>query len=493
MPNPRLRLRVRSALFAAFLPPLLLFSACGEDNVSAPATGTVRVTTVTTGDMIDADGYTVSVGDASEAIATDGTVEFSEVPVGEVTVSLSGLAGNCPVDGENPVTVTVVGDGTVEHTFAVACVAITGSVEVTVIADGCGDDPDGFVATVNGVDQAVSSGGTVTFADVPIGERSVALGALATNCAVDGASERLVAVTEGATATVTFDVVCEGPQVYVDQWGSPGSATGQFQSLSGLAVDVAGDVYVTELANDRVQVFDETGGFLRTWGSAGTADGEFDDPFDVAVDGVGGVFVTEEGGHRVQKFDPDGFFQTKWGTFGAGNGQFDQPRGIAVDASGNVFVTDAGNDRLQKFDSDGLFKTKWGTTGSAGGEFSDPSGIAVDPAGDVYVADTGNDRIQVFTGEGLFEAVWGTTGTGPGEFDRPVDVVVDAEGHVFVLDAGNDRIQVFDRAGNWLAEWGETGLGDGQFVDPTGLGIDADGEVHVGDSGNDRIQTFRCP
>jgi DNA-binding beta-propeller fold protein YncE len=67
------------------------------------------------------------------------------------------------------------------------------------------------------------------------------------------------------------------------------------------------------------------------------------------VDGAGDVYVTDTGNHRVEKFDRDGNFITQWGGFGNGEGQFNFPYGVVVDARGSVFVVDSGNTRVQQF------------------------------------------------------------------------------------------------------------------------------------------------
>jgi NHL repeat-containing protein len=95
------------------------------------------------------------------------------------------------------------------------------------------------------------------------------------------------------------------------------------------------------------------GTFLTSWGSAGSGDGQFNALTGVAVDASGGVFVTDTQGlrsptNRIQKFDPNGIFLAKWGSLGSAAGQFCGPSDIAVDGSGNVFVADTAN-RIQKF------------------------------------------------------------------------------------------------------------------------------------------------
>jgi DNA-binding beta-propeller fold protein YncE len=77
--------------------------------------------------------------------------------------------------------------------------------------------------------------------------------------------------------------------------------------------------------------------------------GQLRSPWGIAVDGAGDVYVTDTGNHRVEKFDKEGNFITQWGGFGNGDGQFNFPYGIAVDAKGSVFVIDSGNTRVQQF------------------------------------------------------------------------------------------------------------------------------------------------
>jgi len=123
--------------------------------------------------------------------------------------------------------------------------------------------------------------------------------------------------------------------------------------------------------------------FLLKFGTFGTGDGQFDAPAGVAMDSAGNVYVADEYNHRIQKFGGSGNCLTKWGTYGSVDGQFKYAAGVAVDSTGNVYVADYSNHRIQKFDGNGNFLTKWGTKGSADGKFSYPIGGAADFGGNV--------------------------------------------------------------------------------------------------------------
>ena len=74
--------------------------------------------------------------------------------------------------------------------------------------------------------------------------------------------------------------------------------------MIGLALDSVWMIYVSDQWNDRIQVFDQGGRFLRKWGESGSGDGEFNQPQDVAIDRDGNVYVSDQGNHRIMVFKP---------------------------------------------------------------------------------------------------------------------------------------------------------------------------------------------
>lgn len=293
------------------------------------------------------------------------------------------------------------------------------------------------------------------------------------------------------------------------KWGALGTADGDFDTPDGIAVDAAGNVFVADRDNDRIQKFSNTGAHLLTWGSGGSGDGQFSSPRGIAVDKAGDVYVADFGNNRVQRFTGNGVYVLQWGGTGTGNGQFLGPRAVTVDAAGKVYVTEDGfaSKRVQKFTRTGVFVLKWGSLGNGNGQFQAPRGIAAQDSSFVYVTDTYTYRVQKFTSAGVFVSSWGQLGSGDGDLDYPSGCAWGGLS-LFVVDSNNHRIQEFDAAGAFLGALGShcelststdctdpdgggtLELGDGQFHYPLGVARDSGGNLFVADTGNDRIQKF---
>jgi DNA-binding beta-propeller fold protein YncE len=130
--------------------------------------------------------------------------------------------------------------------------------------------------------------------------------------------------------------------------GISGSGNGQFHYPADLVFD-EGDLYVTDLGNNRVEEFNEEGKYLAQFGSKGSGNGQFNTPAGITVDADGNLYVTDVDNYRVEEFTPAGYFLTAFGTKGSGNGQFSSPEAPAVSSSGVLYVTDGGNNRVQEW------------------------------------------------------------------------------------------------------------------------------------------------
>jgi Tol biopolymer transport system component len=88
------------------------------------STGSIQVTSSTTGANLDSDGYTLTVDiEAAQDLGSNATLALDGLSAGTHVLALTGVAGNCHLDGENPRTVEVVPGATPAVTFAVSCLA----------------------------------------------------------------------------------------------------------------------------------------------------------------------------------------------------------------------------------------------------------------------------------------------------------------------------------------------------------------------------------
>lgn len=299
----------------------------------------------------------------------------------------------------------------------------------------------------------------------------------------------------------------DGTYAYASQWRCSGSGDGQFYRPQALAADSAGNIYVADTNNNRIQKFtyDAVSGaytYATQWGGTGTDPGQFSYPQGLAVDAAGNIFVADSGNNRIQKYDQS---TTTWSIFSTSylSGNWSHPRGVAIDAAGNVFVVDAYHYRVVKLDSSGAYQTLFGWGNSQGdGRFSNPVGVAVDRAGKVYVTDSNNQCVQKFypntSGGYSFETSWGFVGSygisghGDGQLSGPSGVAVDHSGYVYVADTYNYRVQKFTASGNFRGAWNGFNPGNGQFYGLSGMAA-AGGNLYVADAAASSVLIFSAP
>jgi tripartite motif-containing protein 71 len=304
-------------------------------------------------------------------------------------------------------------------------------------------------------------------------------------------------VTAPATPTVA-PIVWGGdhPTVQMDLIGTITVGDKPFGQVRGVALDKDGNLYAVDGKSSQVLKFDPTGKLLTQWGSQGTADGQFvmsglqgaDTTGFVALDSQGNVYITEN--NRVQKFDSNGKFLTKWGKAGTGDGEFGLALAIAIDGQGNVYVVDINNNDIQKFDSSGKFLVRWGGAGPGPGQFVQPTSVAIDKQGNILVAEARTGRLQRFDSNGKYlseVALGAVNGLGIG----PVALAVGDQGQLYIGEYANGRVNEFDSTGKLLAAWGNTGPYKDQISEAGGLALGQDGTVYVADAFNHRILKYR--
>jgi sugar lactone lactonase YvrE len=227
-----------------------------------------------------------------------------------------------------------------------------------------------------------------------------------------------------------------GTYKVVGKWGSNGSANGQFLNAQGVTVDEAGNVYVADTDNNRVQVFTGKGAFVRKWGSQGLGNGQFVDPQHTAIGPDGSVWVADLKNARVQQFSKSGAFQTALGTP-------KQALGVAVDGEGNVYASTSGDQihSVVRFD-----KTPTGYSGAStfAGGFASPADVEASADGSIYVADNSTLTVKRYSAGGkLLKTIKG----GP---SAPLATGVDLDCNLWIGNISQRRMDLYSPSGKRL-------------------------------------------
>jgi uncharacterized protein (TIGR03437 family) len=340
-----------------------------------------------------------------------------------------------------------------------------------------------------------------------------------------------------------------------DNSGDGGSAvSAALGQPEGLAVDNAGNVYVADAASNRVRIIAPDGS-IQTFAGIGTAgfagDGgpaaaaQLNQPYGLALDLAGNLYIADFGNARVRKVSTDGTIQTVagGGTFAAtSQGQggpatsalLMQPRNVRMDANGSLYISDFGANQVYSVSSNGTLTLVAGT-GVAGfsgdgssallAQINAPAGLAIDSTGALYFADSGNNcvrkvysgvMITVFntpgptglafdsTGTTLYVAASGYFGTVSQQIPSipsAVDVAVDHLGDLFTtsgafvleLPAGGTVTTglVTTIAGNGASPnfGGDNGPATAaELYSPSSVVMDSSGNWYIADTSNNRIR-----
>ena len=298
----------------------------------------------------------------------------------------------------------------------------------------------------------------------------------------------------------------------------------------GLAVDKAGNVYIADHYSQRVRRVD-TAGTIDT--VAGTGDpgyggdgrpalvAQLNFPSGVAVDMAGNLYIADSGNDRVRRVDPSGTITTIAGTGESGydwdgpavGARLAFPTDVAVDGSGNLYFTGPFSFGIRRVDAAGTLSEVAGSGEPYDGpedehRLSRDRGVAVDASGNLYIANIYNNYVRSVDATETVTIIAGTKEPGysgdggpavEAQLSFPADVAVDKAGNLYIADTGNHRIRRVDASGiiTTIAGTGEPGFsGDGgpaadaQLASPYALALDGSGNLYVADLGNYRIRVL---
>jgi sugar lactone lactonase YvrE len=259
------------------------------------------------------------------------------------------------------------------------------------------------------------------------------------------------------------------------------ATTAEVNNPSGVAVDLAGNVYIADQVNNRIRKISTTGqittvagnGYRPRGGGGGySGDGgqatsaELNYPNCVRVDTLGNIYFSDAGNAIIRKVSTTGIITHIVGipTIGgySGNGgqataaELNYPVGIGLDRNLNIYIADQDNNVIRKYTANTRVITTFagdhnaGFTGNGGAataaRLNSPTGVAVSPSGTVYIADYNNNEIRAvstagiisdFAGNGIAGYVGNEGPATASELANPTGVSTDLDGNVYIADAGN--------------------------------------------------------
>lgn len=176
-------------------------------------------------------------------------------------------------------------------------------------------------------------------------------------------------------------VVFDGDNNYLRSYGN----NGMFDKPVDVAV-YGGNIFVCDMNKNQILVLDkETGRVQKTFGTQERESGNLYKPTHVNLDQAGNIYVNDAFNYRIQKFDQNGLFIKSFGFHGDVVGAFARPKGLDIDREGNMYVVDSAYENTQIFDTEsGRLLLYFGGSGMSPGNMFLPASVHIDYANAQY-------------------------------------------------------------------------------------------------------------
>eukprot|EP00058_Branchiostoma_floridae_P012781 XP_002598269.1 hypothetical protein BRAFLDRAFT_204561 [Branchiostoma floridae] len=210
------------------------------------------------------------------------------------------------------------------------------------------------------------------------------------------------------------------------QFGSKGRGDGQLKAPSGICTDSSGNIFVSNMKNNRIDMFTSRGDFVRTVVRT-------ESPCGLALNVLNGNIAVVTKGNTIFVFLPDGSVYNRFQLVGGVDVSF-----VTFNNEGNILFTDAMRNTVHEYTRDGDKLFQFGSKGRGEGQLRSPARICTDSSGNIFVSNVRNKRFDMFTSRGEFvRTVFSTK--------SPVGLACGPDGQLVVTDARSHTVTIIPR------------------------------------------------
>ena len=209
---------------------------------------------------------------------------------------------------------------------------------------------------------------------------------------------------------------------------------------------------------------------------------QLNNPLGVTVDNkTGNIYVADLFNHCVKVFNSTGKYLFKFGD-NKGEGKMSLPIGVAI--CGDRILITQGNNCILNYQLNGKFVSRIGRQEGGKLEFNNLYSLTIDESnGDIYICDLHNNRIQILNSEFSFKSQFGND-----TLKYPRDVKLSKE-YIYVLDASNPCLHLFNY--NHILQKSVVSRGKGmEVINPYFFFIDQTDNILISDRSSNFIHIF---
>ncbi len=217
---------------------------------------------------------------------------------------------------------------------------------------------------------------------------------------------------------------------------------GPFSNPQAISVSVDGILYVVDSGNNRIQLFDKRGNYLRTIGGFGFENDQFDQPLDIWTGSLINIYVSDFNNRRVLRYDRNLNFISSLESNEALDPefQFEEVKSCAVNSNNDLFLLDYSENKIIKFNRHGQAERSFGAYTSGIGELQDPQQLHIFQNKFVLVSDAAAKAVLIFDFFGTFIRSVSTEA-----FKQPAGLCILPDQTILITDPGSPAVYKIDR------------------------------------------------